>query len=453
MTAVKSKLVVGAVMVSCFSVAAQPTPGTVLWTYDAGETVISSPALASDGAVYVGTYSGLQAITNNGSSASARWTFGVAVGVNDTGQASSPAVGSDGTIYFGGKDGNLYALNPGGSRKWTLQAAGAGGSPATALDNAIYFEGFGKLYSFTPGGTTNWSATIADCGNFSSPSIGPQGSIFIGSWEQRTLRAFGPDGTQKWIRDLIYSNPGDSAAIGENGTIYISAGPMYAFTPDGTNLWSAGGQSQFDGPPVIGRDGTIYVAGWGSHALYAVTADGSISWNALFSGSRVPSTAAAVDSQNMIYYCVSNSVWALNSQGQIQWAFTAAYQPLPGIYLANTSPAIGPDGTIYAALGTVLYAIYNTNKLADSAWPMYRQNARHTGKIEKPLLQQPQKRSDANFQFQLYAQLGQTQLIQTSTDLAAWISPTNVAVTNVPMDVVDLSASNFPSRFYRTVSQ
>ena len=84
---------------------------------------------------------------------------------------------------------------------------------------------------------------------------------------------------------------------------------------------------------------------------------------------------------------------------------------------------------------------------------MYRQNARHTGKVEKPSIQQPQKRSDANFQFQLYAQLGQTQMIQTSTDLAAWISLTNVAITNVPMDVVDLSASNFPSRFYRSVSQ
>jgi len=84
---------------------------------------------------------------------------------------------------------------------------------------------------------------------------------------------------------------------------------------------------------------------------------------------------------------------------------------------------------------------------------MYRQNCRHTGKVEKPSLQQPKKRSDASFQFQLYAQVGQTQLIQTSTDLAAWISLTNVAVTNVPMDVVDLSASNFPSRFYRTVSQ
>jgi hypothetical protein len=75
---------------------------------------------------------------------------------------------------------------------------------------------------------------------------------------------------------------------------------------------------------------------------------------------------------------------------------------------------------------------------------MYQQNARHTGKVEKPSLQQPKRRGDANFQFQLYAQIGQTQMIQTSTDLATWTSLTNVSVTNVPTDVVDLNASNFP---------
>ena len=84
---------------------------------------------------------------------------------------------------------------------------------------------------------------------------------------------------------------------------------------------------------------------------------------------------------------------------------------------------------------------------------MYHQNAHHTGKIEKSLLQQPKKRADANFEFQLYAQIDQTQTVQTSTDLVAWAPLTNIVVTNVPVDVVDLCASNFTTRFYRTLSQ
>jgi hypothetical protein len=65
-----------------------------------------------------------------------------------------------------------------------------------------------------------------------------------------------------------------------------------------------------------------------------------------------------------------------------------------------TSPIIGPDGTIYVA--TKLFAIASgTNGSANSRWPMYQQNARHTRKVEKPVLKQPQKRSDAKFEFQL----------------------------------------------------
>ena len=34
---------------------------------------------------------------------------------------SSPAIGSDGTIYVGALDDNLYAINPDGSKKWEFK--------------------------------------------------------------------------------------------------------------------------------------------------------------------------------------------------------------------------------------------------------------------------------------------------------------------------------------------
>jgi hypothetical protein len=70
-----------------------------------------------------------------------------------------------------------------------------------------------------------------------------------------------------------------------------------------------------------------------------------------------------------------------------------------------------------------------------------------------PLFQQPKPCADGNFECQLYAQIDQTQTVQTSTDLRNRSSLTNVVVTNVPMDVADLCASNFSTRFYRTLSQ
>ncbi len=97
-------------------------------------------------------------------------------------------------------------------------------------------------------------------------------------------------------------------------------------------------------------------------------------------------------------------------------------------------------------------AFAGTNALADSPWPMYRQNPRHTGKVEKPSLQKPQKRSDANFQLELFGQISNTFNIEASTNLNDWTSVTSVVATAVPMEITDFSASNYPARFYRAVS-
>jgi len=55
--------------------------------------------------------------------------------------------------------------------------------------------------------------------------------------------------------------------------------------------------------------------------------------------------------------------------------------------------------------------------------------------------------------FQLYPHpLGLTYTIESSTHLNFWTALTRFVATNVPMDVVDLTASNLPARFYRAVS-
>ena len=49
------------------------------------------------------------------------------------------------------------------------------------------------------------------------------------------------------------------------------------------------------------------------------------------------------------------------------------------------SPVIDGGGTIYACDGKFLYAINSTNGLAPpakSSWPMFRANARHTGRVQ-----------------------------------------------------------------------
>ena len=64
----------------------------------------SSPAIGSDGTVYVGSWDKkLYAI--NGKSGVKLWEFETGDGVY-----SSPAIGSDGTVYIGSDDNKLYAI-------------------------------------------------------------------------------------------------------------------------------------------------------------------------------------------------------------------------------------------------------------------------------------------------------------------------------------------------------
>ena len=78
--------------------------GTPIWEFETGDEVFSSPAIGSDGTVYVGSFDNkLYAI--NGKSGVKLWEF------ETGGQVfSSPAIGSDGTVYVGSSDKKLYAI-------------------------------------------------------------------------------------------------------------------------------------------------------------------------------------------------------------------------------------------------------------------------------------------------------------------------------------------------------
>jgi outer membrane protein assembly factor BamB len=425
-------------------------PGTLLWSYNAGNTITASPTLAPDGTIYITTYAGLYAITNAGSN---KWTFPAGQNLS-----CSPTIGSDGTIYFGDGNANFRAINPDGSQKWmfALQpefqySVAYDSTPAIGPDGSIYFTASGRLYSFTSSGTKNWEHVVDDPstpGSALSPILGNNGTIYVGSVYNRAFYALNPDGTEKWVFGLN-NGAGESAAIGADGTVYVTGNYLYALSPLGTNLWSSDPLTFEGSSPVIGNDGTLYVEKGFDNSLWSIKPNGQTNWGiatgATFHG-PLP-TPPAIDSSGMLYYSASNTLFAVTPQGSISWIFA------PDHSISSVSPCIGPDGTIYAAFGRTLYALKGTNAPASAPWPMYRQNLRHTGKVEKPALQAPKKRADANFQFQLAGEVGQTYTIQRSADLSLWSTFTNLVATNPPATFVDLSASNFNSNFYRAVLQ
>lgn len=90
----------------------------------------------------------------------------------------------------------------------------------------------------TPG-TQKWAFSTGGYVGFSSPAIGPDGSIYLGSYDKK-LYAVNQDGTAKW-----------SFATGN----FIESSPAVA--PDGTQKWAFTTGAPVESSPALGTDGTI----------------------------------------------------------------------------------------------------------------------------------------------------------------------------------------------------
>ncbi len=204
--------------------------GTLRWSFATGGSIHSSPALGPDGTIYVASGSKFYAVSTEGTE---NWSLNLPVGMS---ALNSPAIGADGTIYAGSAGNRVYAINPNGTIRWSFDTRGdAVSSPAIGADGTIYvssmpgFEkgGYGKVYAIDPNGKLKWSfiTFVAPPSHWdpssSSPAIGADGTIYVGSWDDNVY-AINPDGTLKWTFDTegpVVSSP----AIGAEGHLYVGS--------------------------------------------------------------------------------------------------------------------------------------------------------------------------------------------------------------------------------------
>jgi outer membrane protein assembly factor BamB len=145
-----------------------------------GENIAA--AIGQDGTIYVvGSIfpNKLFAFTPNGTK---KWES--VIGPDYSQGASPPVIGSDGTLYLtSGTDLKLYAFNSDGTVKWTYDPhANIGGlapAPGLAADGTIYFSIGLTFYAADSTGKPFWQ--ISTQGGFSSPAIGADGTVYVGS--------------------------------------------------------------------------------------------------------------------------------------------------------------------------------------------------------------------------------------------------------------------------------
>jgi hypothetical protein len=198
--------------------------GTEKWRYTTGDIVMASPAIGDDGTIYVGSGDHyIYALFSNGM---LRWRF--VTGDEIKGAAS---IAADGTVYAPSFDGYLYALYPNGTMIWRTSTGGSIAAAGVALgeDGTIYV-GTEQLRAFFPNGTLKWCTNVQGSIYGTVPAISADGTIYVSAGG--SLVAVNPDGTERWRKQLTIAQIHSSPCIGPDDRVYVGS-ENYGLSPYG----------------------------------------------------------------------------------------------------------------------------------------------------------------------------------------------------------------------------
>ena len=196
----------------------------------------------------------------------------------------------------------------------------------------------------------------------SSPAIGADGTVFVGSADGYLYALSPADGSCKW-QFLTGGKVRSSPAIGVDGTVYVGSDDqkLYAINPTtGKPNWSFLTGDVVHSSPAIGVDGTVYV-GSDDQNLYAINpTTGKPNWSFLTGGKVRSSPAIGVD--GTVYVGTRDgfrldccglyrgALYGISADGILIWVYdTGNFGDGTSNYtgVVESSPAIGADGTVY----------------------------------------------------------------------------------------------------------
>jgi len=290
-----------------------------------------------------GDTSGWSALVTSGESVAMSHVWTVA----DTYAVTAQAKNTGDALSLWSAPHSIIIRPPDTLRIWRFQIATGDGiysysSPAIGQDGAIYVgSSDNSVYAVNADGTLRWRYVTTGPVR-SSPAIATDGTVYVGS--ASGLYALDPNGVLKW-RYLTEGSVRSSPAIAADGTIYVGSSDdhLYAFNPDGTLKWSYLTGGTITSSPVVAADGTIYFGSFDNY-FYALNPDSTLKWRIdLLVNTNYAS--AAIGSDGTVY-CGSDlnrlteSFRALNPDGTLMWSTSAGGD-------VRSAPAIAADGTIY----------------------------------------------------------------------------------------------------------
>ena len=272
--------------------------GKEVWRFETGEIIDTAPALLDDQSLIIGSgdENMYKVSTDPAIPAHQRvvWTFKPTLPTVE-GQLvnwweGSPNVGPDGVIYQGNTGGGAYAVNPDGSAKWAYQAQNSVWTvPAMADDGTTFWGSLDlRMFALNSGGEQKWQRTTLGYVT-SSPALSGN-TLFAGSFDSNVYALDAGTGAVKWkyqTGDHIYSSP---ALLEENGQlqqVIVGSGDglLYSLDPNGDVLWTYDAGAPIRSSPVIGQapvaggSPIVYVGAANGRVLAVNANDGSLRWS------------------------------------------------------------------------------------------------------------------------------------------------------------------------------
>ncbi len=327
-----------------------PRAPNVGFRVELGAPIAAQPTVSPDErTIYVATLDGsLVALARDGGAK--QWSVALGDRVYST-----PLIADDGMIYVGSDAKRLSAITPKGEVAWRLEVEGeVDTGPVFAKDGTIVVAAGREVLAVrTAHGDIAWRFSARDK-IFTSPAVTDDGLVVVGSQDDRVY-AIAPGGSLGWSVDLGADVDG-APAIGDDGAIFVGTdkGEVVCLRGHGDIAWRTAVGGFVRGVLSVARNGDVLAGTYGPvPRVVRLGPDGAIRGAFAIRGTGAKEFgihgAPLEDEDGVLFFGTQDDfVYALGLEGAVRWRFeTKGDVDAPLAMLSDGSLLVASeDGTI-----------------------------------------------------------------------------------------------------------
>ena len=233
------------------------------------------------------------------------------------------------------------------------------GSPVVRSDGRVLVGARDvKLYCLDANlSSPHWVANLASYGSniyHSAPALDDSGNAYI-TTNRKLVKVSSDNGDVRWAwpshNSLSISH---SSVIGQDGKVYFAcySDSLYAVTSDGNLAWARPLGRSVNSAPAVGLDGNVLVAttrGSAPWHLWSFTPDGDTAWGLPLDGDAEFSSPA-VGPDSTVYVGADRYLYAVRPNGTLKWRDSLLAR-------IQSCPAVANESTLYVVAGAGLYCV------------------------------------------------------------------------------------------------